>query len=310
MADKNNSLPDISRVFDIDESKIPTKIIAKAPEEKKKSERTQSILLNNNIDKKQLEKTEKKKQKDRKKQQKRKVMKKRLVLVCFALIAILALVLVVRAAVLGGKKPVVSLEQVTRENITAHYDAEASILAEDGDDSGFNIYAVLVENDYDLYGLQKGQRAVVKVNEDTEISGVVADIRKEDSDSGIISKLMNILSGGSFLAASNYTVYISLDDISNAQMNTPVNVTVTTGIAENVLTVPSEVINNDGEQAYVWVYKSFGKKLVRQDVSVGLEADGRTEIKKGLSEEDMILKSVSGENTELYDNIKVRLAAE
>lgn len=306
MADNKDLLPDISGVFDIDESKIPNKLIEKQPEEKKRNERTQSILLTDNYDRKQLDKTEKKKQKDRRKQKKKKALKKKLSLAVFALIVLLAFVLVIRAAVMGGKKPVVSLGEVTRETLTAHYDAEASILALDENDYNLSIYAVFVENDYDIYSLQKGQRVVVNVNENTSIAGVVADIKKEDSDSVVIARLMNILSGGSYSTASNYTVYIALDDISNAELNTPVSVTVTTGIAENVLTVPSDVIYQDGPQSYVWVYKSFGKKLVRQDVTVGLETDGRSEIKKGLSQDDIILVSVSGENTELYDNIKVR----
>ncbi|MCH5197620.1 MAG: hypothetical protein J1E34_01830 [Oscillospiraceae bacterium] len=310
MADNNNFLPDISGVFDIDESRIPSKIIEKQPEEKRKSEPARSILLSNDIDKKQLDKTEKKKQKDRRKLQKKKAMKKRLYISAFALIVIAALALVIRAAVLNGKKPVVNLEQVARETITAHYDAEASILSEDGENYSLNFYAVFVENDYDVYGLQKGQRAVITLSEGDTVTGVVADIKKEDSDSGIVSKLMNILSGGSYLAASNYTVYISLDDTSNILLNTAVNVTITTGIAENTLTVPSDAVFKDGSQYYVWVYKSFGKKLRRQDVTLGLETDGRTEIKKGLSEEDLILKSISGENTDLYDNIKVRLSTD
>ncbi|MBQ7638692.1 MAG: hypothetical protein IJS90_07320, partial [Clostridia bacterium] len=235
---------------------------------------------------------------------------KKLILAAFALAVLAALVLVVRAAVLNGKKPVVNLEQAKRETLTAHYDAEATILAQDSEEYGMNIYAVFVENDYDVYGLQKGQRAVVSLNEDDSVTGVVSDIKKEDSESGIISVLMTILSGGSYSTASNYTVYISLDDTNNVELNTPVKVSVTTGIAEDAVTVPSDVVYKDGAQYYVWVYKTSGKKLKRQDVVLGLESDGRVEIQKGLSEEDFVLKSVSGENTEIYENVKVRLATD
>jgi len=164
MADQKDSLPDISGVFDIDESKIPSNIIEKQPVEKKKGESSRSILLNNDVDRKKLEKTEKKKQKDRKKQRKKKEMKKKLILAALALAVILALALVIRAAILNGKKPVVNLQAVTRETLTAHYDAQASILSQDNDDYTLSFYAVFVENDYDVYGIQKGQRAVVTAN--------------------------------------------------------------------------------------------------------------------------------------------------
>ena len=49
------------------------------------------------------------------------------------------------------------------------------------------------------------------------------------------------------------------------------------------------------------------KKLKRKDVTVGLEADGKIVIKNGLSEDDFVLVRVTGNNTDLYDNVKVKL---
>ena len=42
---------------------------------------------------------------------------------------------------------------------------------------------------------------------------------------------------------------------------------------------------------------------------MGLETDGLSEIKRGLSEGDFVVTDVSGENTELYNNAKVKLGA-
>ena len=59
----------------------------------------------------------------------------------------------------------------------------------------------------------------------------------------------------------------------------------------------------------MWVYKSSSKKVKRQDVTVGLETDGVSEIKRGLSEGDFVVTDVVSENKELYNNAKVKLGA-
>ena len=310
MADNRNNLPDISGVFNIDESRIPSKIIEK-PEEKKTAAQ-QSILLRpeTRADEKKQEKIKKEIVKTKRKEAKRKVLKQRPILGGIALVVILALVLVVRSAILDRKKPVVSLAQITRTNVTSHYDTEGSVLGEETEDGAKSLFVVFVENDYDVYGLQKGQRAEIVVNEDVTVSGVVADIRKEESDSSVISRLIAVFSGAGFSTASNYAVYVAPDDATYLEENTPVKVTVTTGIAENVLAAPAGAIYKEDAQPYVWVYKKSGKKLKRQDVTVGLEADGVIEIRKGLSEGDFIVSGIIGDTTELYNNVKVKLSTD
>ncbi len=307
MADKKNPLPDISGVFNIDESRIPKTIIDK-PRETVSARTTGGILLPDEkpAETKKREKQQRAEAKTKKKEAKRKVMRSRMILAGVALVVILALVLAIRAAVLDHKKPTVTLTQVARETLTSHYDADGSILMQATDEYTASYYAVFVENDYDVYGLQKGQRANVQLNDEVAVSGVVSDIRKEESDSAIISWLISVFSGASYSTASNYTVFIALDESSYIEENAPVHVTVTTGIAENVLCVPSGAVYKEDGQHYVWVYKSWGKKLQRQDVSVGLETDGKTEIRSGLSEDDFVVTDVLGDNTELYDKVKVK----
>lgn len=307
MADKKNPLPDISGVFNIDESKIPKTIIDK-PKETGSAKKTGGILLPDEkpAETKKREKQQRAEVKTKKKEAKRKAMRSRILLAGAALVVVLALALAIRAAVLDHKKPTVALTQVSRETLTAHYDADGSILMQATDEYTASYYAVFVENDYDVYGLQKGQRANVQLNDEVAVSGVVSDIRKEESDSAVISWLISVFSDGSYSTASNYTVFIALDESSYIEENAPVHVTVTTGIAENVLTVPSEAIYKEDAQHYVWVYKSWGKKLLRKDVSVGLETDGRIEIRSGLSEDDFVVTDVLGDNTELYDKVKVK----
>ncbi len=311
MAD--NKLPDISGVFNIDDSRVPTKILAK-PETNKPAQ--ESILLPREPKKEEKRRPQenvqqKKAEKARRKNVKRRVMRQRLVLGALAVIVIAALALLVRGAILNSKKPVVQVTEVTRGTITSTYEAEGSVLSEVSENALPKLYVVFVENDYDVYGLQKGQRAEIHVTEETSVTGVVADIRKEESDSGIISRLISIFSGATYSTAANYAVIISPDDETALEENFPVRVTVTTGVAEDVLTVPSGAVNKDNEQQhYVWVYKSMGKKLKRQDVSVGLSANGVTEIKRGLSEGDFVVSDVLGDNIELYNNVKVKLSTD
>ena len=311
MAD-NKQLPDISGVFNIDDNMIPKTIIDKPQEPKQAPSSGNSILLRpeTRTEEKKREKAQKAEVRTKKKQAKRKIMKQRLILAGLAVLVVLALVLVIRAAVLDHKKPVVALTEVARADVVSHYDADASVMLQGEDEFHQSYYAVFVENDYDVYGLQKGQRANVQLNEEVSVTGLVADIRKEESDSDVISWLISVFSGASYSTASNYTVFIALDESSYIEENAAVHVTVTTGIAENVLTVPSAALYKDEAQYYVWVYKNFGKKLKRQDVSVGLESDGMIEIRSGLSEGDFIVTRVLGDNTELYNNVKVKLSTD
>ena len=346
MADHRDSLPDISGVFNIDESKIPKGIIAK-PEEKKETPPEDSILLRpeNRAEEKKLVKERKIRAKEKKKIARKKEIKRVAIIAGLAAVLLLALVLGVRAAILNSKQPTVAVAQVTKTTLTAHYDSEATIIAEEGkapaaapapaanDDAddeedeaedgeepaeapaqqpaaAVQHYAVFVENDYDVYGLQKGQRATVTVGDGVQLTGVVSDIRKEDSESGLIQTLMGLLTGSTFSTASNYTVFVALDENYAAEDDAPVKVSVVTGIAEEVLAVPAGAVEKEEGQHYVWVYKNFGKKLKRQDVTVGLESDGLIEIQSGLAEGDFVVKDVLGENTELYNNVKVKLSTD
>ena len=311
MADQKNPLPDISGVFNIDESRIPKTIIEK-PKEPVSKKPTESILLppQNKAEEKKQEKARRAAVKTKQREAKLKALRARLILAGLVLLGVLALALVIRGAVLDHKKPTVVLSQAARETLTSHYDADGSVLAQATDEYNVTYYAVFVENDYDVYGLQKGQRAAVRLTEEETVSGVVADIRKEESDSNVISWLISVFSGTSYSTAANYTVFIALDESSFIEENAQVHVTVTTGIAENVLTVPEGALHKDEEgQSYVWLYKSFGKKIKRQDVSVGMETDGKAEIRSGLEADDFVVSGVLGENTDLGNNIKVKVSA-
>lgn len=311
MAEDKHSLPDISGVFDIDESRIPSKIIEK-PVETKPTAPTESILLKpeTRAEEKRIEKERKATVKQKKKTARMKALKKNVILVGIAAVLLLAAVLGIRGMIKNRNMPQVLVSSAKVETLTSHYDTEGTILKEDPDKDDSPYYAVFVENDYDVYGLQKGQRATVTISEEVSVTGVVQDIRKEESDSNIIERLKALFTGGSFSTAANITVYISLDDADYAADSAQVQISVVTGISEDAVTVPTEALHKDESgQHYVWVYKSSSKKVKRQDVTVGLETDGVSEIKRGLSEGDFVVTDVVSENKELYNNAKVKLGA-
>ena len=86
-----------------------------------------------------------------------------------------------------------------------------------------------------------------------------------------------------------------------------VEVQVITQEEKDALTVPSEAVCNDNGQAYVWKYKSFGKKLYRQDVATGLASDGKVQIVKGLNAGDLVASAWTCDATDLHDGVKVKI---
>ncbi len=311
MADDKHSLPDISGVFDIDESRIPNKIIER-PADTKIPSPSESILLRpeNRAQEKQMEKEYKTTVKQKKKQARRTAFKQKAIVAGIAAVLILVAALGIRSLILNRNTPQVTVAPAATETLTTHYDTTGFMLQEDPLNPESPFYAVFVENDYDLAKLKKGQRATITISEDVSISGVVQDIRGEEADSSVITRLKALTTNGSFSAASNITVYISMDDPDYAVENTAVAITVNTDVAPDAVTVPAEAIFKDETGAtFVWLLKSGGKKVKRQDVSVGIEADGRVEIKSGLAEGDSVVTAILGENAELFNNAKVTVSA-
>jgi macrolide-specific efflux system membrane fusion protein len=57
--------------------------------------------------------------------------------------------------------------------------------------------------------------------------------------------------------------------------------------ADNVLTVPTDVVNDDNGQKYV--YLKDDDKLIRRNVTIGIETDTNTEIKEGVTQYDQVV---------------------
>jgi len=57
--------------------------------------------------------------------------------------------------------------------------------------------------------------------------------------------------------------------------------------SENVLTVPTDTVNDDNGQKYVYLKEN--NKLVHRNVVIGIETDTNTEIKEGITQNDQIV---------------------
>ncbi|MBX6167726.1 MAG: HlyD family efflux transporter periplasmic adaptor subunit, partial [Thermobispora bispora] len=87
-----------------------------------------------------------------------------------------------------------------------------------------------------------------------------------------------------------YAVTISLTDVpSEVRLGQTASVQVVVGEAENVLTVPTSAIRTAGGQSTVTVIEN-GTRVVRR-VEVGLQGDSTTEIKSGLREGELVVRS-------------------
>lgn len=323
--ERNSDLPDISGIFDIDDSRIPTQIINKPPQQKKTGKQTESILIPDKNKKKQpsfgrnstsgarpasrpAEKNQDTTSRMIRKKQNEKLHILRNRMILGAAGVFLLAVIVVAIAVLHSIKnrPAVVTAPVERGNFSDTYEANAIIYTEMTQQEEARTYAVFVDNRYDRDSspLKTGLPAEVRISEDVTVTGRLAYIRQnEETDSAIVSLLMSLLPGTDFEPSGNTVIMIHLDDADAAPENTAVKVDITINEQDGVLLVPVSAVQDKNGEPYVWVYKSFGKKLVKTPVTLGPEADGKVVIVSGLSFGTPIV--IEGITETLADGMKV-----
>ena len=314
MENRNNDLPDISGVFQIDESKIPTRVIEKpaAPRPAAAQGDAPSILLQKQSPKEERKSYEKmspeaaRRTKKRQKDQRQKLFRQRLILAGIALVLLLVAVLGIRALILKNRRPTVETVPVVTGALSSHYDTDAVILSEESADGERRIYAVFVDNDSDLHGISAAQDVKVRMEGDLTATGVISEIRKEESGSELVARLLTLTPDASFSTATNYVVMVWIKDSDSAIENSQVKLEITTNKAEDAKLVPlSAVRYDDSGSAYLWAYKSFGKKLVKVPVSLGLTSDGMAVV-SNVATGTQVVYAASVDVSVLGEGMKVR----
>lgn len=84
-----------------------------------------------------------------------------------------------------------------------------------------------------------------------------------------------------------------------------VKLTITSGKADDVLTIPVDAVYYEDSEPYVYTYAEG--KLRRTGITAGLYDAERMEVKSGLTKDDQVVKTWS---SELYDGVSVRLPGE
>ena len=306
----NSSLPDISGVFDIDDSNIPADILAGASSAPERPRDYEPILLTDPVQEK-LKKKELKKlktqRKEEKKAKKRKKRRKRALLILLAAAFAAAAALGIKFAVDYSRRPVCETVRSYTSSISGHYDTKA-LLTSDVSRTGELITAALFsENDYDIYSVTKGLPAKITVDESNFADGTVTDIRQETSDSPVMDKIRSAFPDGEYSSGINYVITVQTDMTVPGQEDMIADISVITAQADNAVIVPTSAVHKLGTGFYVWIFKPFTKTAVKQEVSVGIESDGFSEITKGLKTDTAVVSVFGCPEEELTDTMKIKL---
>ena len=93
------------------------------------------------------------------------------------------------------------------------------------------------------------------------------------------------------------------DTDNNAATGSTVKLTVTTGKAENVMTIPVDAVYYSGGKAYVYLYEDG--KAKKASIEVGINDDDYVEVTDGLSTDDLVVSTWSNN---LYEGADIQLS--
>lgn len=173
-----------------------------------------------------------------------------------------------------------------------------------------NLYLDFSIGKYDLQNVKLNQKATIKYL-DNIYSGTVTYIgavATESTGLDISSMVGSLTGGGGSSTGADTTVTIDNPD-SGIVIGFDADVTIETGRAENVLTIPVECLKVLNGERFVYVYDSKTKQIESRSVTVGLAGDDTYEIKEGLQEGDKIVKVFKGTGITVEDGMRVRSVA-
>ncbi len=104
-------------------------------------------------------------------------------------------------------------------------------------------------------------------------------------------------------ATGMFKVEAQLAEASDAATGSTVKLTVTTGKAENVMTIPVDAVYYSGGKAYVYLYEDG--KAKKASIEVGINDDDYVEVTDGLSADDLVVSTWSNN---LYEGADIQLS--
>lgn len=309
---KNNGtpLPDISGVFSIDENKISGGIIEK--ENNDPGKRYSPVLLKEEDAKEFSPDYEKRLQKrlKRKHKEERKKKIKRYFIAAVACIVLLA-------AVIGGiafyveykARPFATTGETSQGDIIITYEAEAMLINSTSLTGKVSQQAVFCENEYDIHSLKEGQSCVIRLGT-SEYFGAVSGIGSMRADEDLFMQLAELIPDDTYSAAQNYIVTVDIDDTVLIEDESTVSVEITTGAAEDAVTVPTCAVFRDENGSYVWTFRSLSKKIYKNYIVTGIGDDKQTEVLSGVKAKATVITAIDREQELLTDGMKVKVKTE
>lgn len=323
--ERNNDLPDISGIFEISDDRIPAKLIDKPKDTtykntesvlfpdrrpaQKKRERAPSVLTQRQSAREEHQAVKRISPEAAKRaaQKRKQLLKQRAILLGIAVVLLIALIAGVAMAISASNRPQVVTVPATRTSFSDTYEAPAIIYTETTAQGEARTYAVFVDNRYDreTSPLKPGLSAVIELPDGESVTGRLAYIRpNEESTSEIVTLLVSLLPGADYEPSSNTVIMVHLDNADAAPENAAVKVKITVNEQENVVMLPLRLVQDPTGEPYVWTYKSFGKKLVKTNVTLGPAANGNVVISEGLSAGTPVVWE--GDFTVFADGMKVK----
>lgn len=308
-------LPDISGIFDIDEKKIPDKIIKKDPEDDKKIENP--ILTSDEArkslpkeDRKILKKEDKEKNRERIKIKITKKLKKNIAIGAAVIAVILAIVLITGSQGNDTRLQEVFVSAPTVESVSAYYTLDENKAFTTNDHLGKLV--AFFDNKYDTHGLKEGLTASITTASGKTIQGTIVRISQLKVTDPLVTNYYEQAEGKK-ATTDQYAVYIQPDTSKDLKKyfddgfgEIIPSVVVTTQTVENALTVPTAalIVRDSGTEEvtvknyFVLVYSEKKGTVKRVPVTVGIEEGDITQITSGLEADAKIVTACADE---LYD---------
>lgn len=302
-------LPDISGIFNVNDSDIPSKLLKKPDRQPNSPAREQrGVIFSEPQEKEDILEKQRAVRRRGNAARKRRLKKRRRIIALISAAAVIAAVFAIKTAIERSKRPAAELYTVTEGAVRSTYVSDAAVITASANGNPISTYAVIPENSYDLNGIKNGQTATITNADGKVYEAHVTSIAEENADTSLTETVKAALTNKTFSAASNIFVYVKADAPMNEADGTVLSVCITTAEVTDVTYVPNECICNDNNGTYVWTVSRFGKVLTKKYVSTSLSANGFTAVTGGLKKnEKTVYKTVTDiAERPLVDGQKVR----